>query len=248
MPRGIYQRTQYHIEINRKGHLGINKGKPLSEEHKKNIGEANKGKKKPLSEEHKKNIGESLKGHKVSEETRKKISEGNKGKTMSEEARKNMSEGRKGMKLSEEHKRNVGKASKGKKHSEESRKNMSEARKGIKFSEKHKRSLSEWHIEHPNKKFKDTSIELKVEAELIRRGINFQKQVPLCKIAIVDFYLPEHRIVIQADGDYWHNRQGRKERDAMQDAVLTFNGLNVYRFWEHEINESVENCINKIKT
>ena len=31
-----------------------------------------------------------------------------------------------------------------------------------------------------------------------------------------------------------------------QDKVLTFNGFNVYRFWEHEINNSVKNCINKI--
>ena len=93
---------------------------------------------------------------------------------------------------------------------------------------------------------KDTKIELKVEAELIKRGINYQKQVPLCKVAIVDFYLPEYRIVIQADGDYWHNRPERIQNDIRQNAVLTFNGFNVYRFWEHDINESVENCINKI--
>lgn len=28
--------------------------------------------------------------------------------------------------------------------------------------------------------------------------------------------------------------------------VLIFNGFNVYRFWEHEINESVENCFSKL--
>ncbi len=28
--------------------------------------------------------------------------------------------------------------------------------------------------------------------------------------------------------------------------VLAFNGFNVYRFWEHEINEDVKGCINKL--
>ena len=93
---------------------------------------------------------------------------------------------------------------------------------------------------------KDTNIELKVEKELQKRGINYQKQVPLCNIAIVDFYLPEYRIVIQCDGDYWHNLQGRKEKDERQNKILIFNGFNVYRFWEYEIKQSVENCINKL--
>jgi len=118
--------------------------------------------------------------------------------------------------------------------------------KGISKSNESKKKNSEWHINHPNRKFKDTSIELKVEEELKRRGINYQKQIPLCNIAVVDFYLPEYRIVIQADGDYWHNLLGAKERDEKQDRVLMFNGFNVYRFWEHEINESIEKCIDKL--
>lgn len=117
--------------------------------------------------------------------------------------------------------------------------------KGFKHSEKSKKENREWHINNPNKIFKDTTIELKVEEELKKRNINYQKQVPLCKIAIVDFYLPEYRVIIQCDGDYWHNLSEQKERDEQQDRILIFNGFNVYRFWEHEINESVENCINQ---
>ena len=119
-------------------------------------------------------------------------------------------------------------------------------KRGFKHSEESKNKNKKWHINNPNRKFKDTSIELKIEAELKRRNINYQKQIPLCNVAIVDFYLPEYRIVIQADGDYWHNRQGAKEKDEKQNKVLIFNGFNVYRFWEHEINESVEKCIDKI--
>ena len=98
-------------------------------------------------------------------------------------------------------------------------------------------------IANPNKTFKDTKPERKVESELIRLGIYFEKQRPLCKIAVVDFYIPEFHIVIQVDGCYWHNcpihskvhLEGKTERDIKQDAVLMANGFNVYRIWEHEI-------------
>jgi G:T-mismatch repair DNA endonuclease (very short patch repair protein) len=67
-------------------------------------------------------------------------------------------------------------------------------------------------INHSRKiRHKDTKIELKVEKELKRRNINYQKQISLYPRAMVDFYLPEYRIVIQCDGDYWHNKKGRKE-------------------------------------
>jgi very-short-patch-repair endonuclease len=103
-----------------------------------------------------------------------------------------------------------------------------------------------WSINNPNRKFKDTSIELKIESELQRRNINYQKQVPLCKVAIVDFYLPERQLVIECDGDYWHNQLGAKEKDEEKTKALTFNGFNVYRFWGHEINESAKKCIDKL--
>lgn len=124
---------------------------------------------------------------------------------------------------------------------------------GRKHSIKSKKKMSEYRIEHPNKVFKDTKIELKIEEELKKRGINYQKQVPLCKIAIVDFYLPGQKIVIQADGCYYHGCPihfpdwiKNKERDINQDIKLKSNDYNVYRFWEHEINQSVEDCIKRI--
>ena len=135
------------------------------------------------------------------------------------------------------------------------RQRMSDAKKGVKLPQSHKKKISETHINNPNRKFKETYIELAIENELKRRSIVFEKQVPLCKIAIVDFYLPEFRTIIQADGCFWHGClkccpnskiKDRQIRDIRQDTVLTFNGFNVFRFLEHEINKSVENCINKI--
>lgn len=152
-------------------------------------------------------------------------------------------------------------AKKGKKNShigipwtEESKLKMSNTNKGHFVSDETKDKIRQKCLNRKMRYFKDTSIEIKIENELIKRNIYYQKQVPLCKVARVDFYLPEYRIVIQADGCYWHNcpLHGKDkftksvEKDKHQDSVLTFHGFNVYRFWEHEINSSVEECINKI--
>ena len=158
-------------------------------------------------------------------------------------------------KIREKRAKAVSEGKKGWNPSPTTRQRMSDAKKGVKLSQKHKKKISETHINNPNRKFKETYIELAIENELKRRSIFFEKQVPLCKIAIVDFYLPEFRIIIQADGCFWHgclkcfpNSKiiDRQTRDIRQDTVLTFNGFNVFRFWEHEINQSVEDCINKI--
>jgi very-short-patch-repair endonuclease len=97
----------------------------------------------------------------------------------------------------------------------------------------------------PTFKYSDTSIELKIEAELKLRNINYQKQVWICR-CLVDFYLPETRTIIECDGDYWHNLPGAQEKDARKNNLWGFNGFAVYRFWEHEINKSPKDCINKI--
>lgn len=192
---------------------------------------------------------------KFSEETKKKMSNAHKGKKCSEETKRKISEANSGEKhpfYGKKHSLET-KSMMHKKHkiSEDGRKRLSEATKnrflGRIVSNEERRDMRERQINNPNRIFKDTSIELKIEVELRKRGINYQKQVPLCKIAIVDFYLPEYRIIIQADGDYWHNLPKRKEKDEKRDRVLTFNGFNVYRFWEHEINDSVKECINKVK-
>ena len=103
--------------------------------------------------------------------------------------------------------------------------------------------FSIWNIKHMKKK--DTSIELAVENELKRRGIPYLKQVPIKGIALVDFLLP-NKIIIQADGDYWHSRKKNKGKDISQDTELYFKNYKVFRFTETEINKSAKKCINKV--
>ena len=74
--------------------------------------------------------------HKMSEETKKKISDTNKGKPKSEETKR---------KLSETNKQRRGSDCSfyGKKHTEETKQQMSQSHKGKKFSEEHKQKLKE---------------------------------------------------------------------------------------------------------
>lgn len=242
-------------------------GKLLTEETKEKIRIAVGGKNHPnygkhLSKETKEKISNSHKGKTIPRAVRKKISEAlskeknhNYGKKMSDEQKKKISIAHMGMKPSEESNIKRRKAMKGRKFSDSHRKKISDALKGRIFSQETRRKNSERMIANPNKIFKDTKIELKVEAELQKQNINYQKQVPLCKIAIVDFYLPDHNSVIQCDGCYWHNcpihnlkpLAGRTEKDRNKDLILYSNGFKVFRFWEHEINKSTEECINRIK-
>lgn len=104
----------------------------LSEEHKKKISEANKGripwnKGKHWSEETKRIISEKTKGRPSSmkckhhsEETKRKIAESSKGKRLTEEAKRKISESTKGRLV----------WNKGKRNSEETRHKISEALKG----------------------------------------------------------------------------------------------------------------------
>jgi len=126
----ISEETRKKISEANKGRKGCMLGKTHSEEARKKISEANKGNTNMLGKTH-------------SEETKKKMSEANTGKTYmlrktpSEENRKKISEANTGKTHSEETKQKLSEAQKGennnffgKKHSEEARKKMSEANKG----------------------------------------------------------------------------------------------------------------------
>ncbi len=184
-------------------------------------------------------------GNKLSYITRKKIGLAGIGRKTTIETRKKLSKSLKGRIISDEWKKKLSNSHKGQIA-------WNKGLKGVSFETSKK--MREAKILRPNKVFKDTSIELKVENELRIRKIDYQKQVSFCKVAVVDFYLPKHNLIIQVDGCYWHNcpihsnkiLKGKTERDLNQDKILKENGYIVSRFWEHEINESVEKCINKL--
>lgn len=82
-------------------------------------------------------------GVKVSDETRKKISEANKGKKLSEEHKAKISKANKGKKLSQTHKDKIGLAHKGKIVSEETRKKISASAKNREYTDDFKQKCKE---------------------------------------------------------------------------------------------------------
>ena len=129
-----YWEKYYIKELNTKAPYGYNltdggegmTGYTHSEETRKKISDAKKGKKQ--SEEAKKKRSEALKGKHLSEEAKKKLSEAQKGeknnmygKHHSEETKKKMSDARKGKKSNMY----------GKNHTDEAKKKISEAKKGV---------------------------------------------------------------------------------------------------------------------
>ena len=140
----------------------MRKRRILSEEHKKKIGRANKGRKH--TEETKKKMSVSKKGKykgeksphwgkKQSEEHRKKVSIAKKGKKVSEETKRKIGDAFRGRILTKAHRRKISIALKGKKGpwqgkklSEETKKKLSIAHKGKKLSEETRKKMSAYQL------------------------------------------------------------------------------------------------------
>lgn len=90
-----------------------------------------------------------------------------------------------------------------------------------------------------------SSIEIMIANELRRRNINFIQQVMILNRYKVDFLI-EDCIIIEADGDYWHNLPNIKEKDNKRDVILDAERFIIFRFWEHEIRKDVSKCVDKI--
>lgn len=157
---------RYFIEVNKSDvkqngyniELGGNLKKQVSEETKKKISQAGKG--RIVTEETRNKISKSTKGKIVSTTTRLKLSDANMGKIRTEETLKILSESHKGHKHTDEHKRKISESHKGKQgywlgktKSPESIKKFIKSVSGEnhhfhgkKFTEQHKKKLSESRI------------------------------------------------------------------------------------------------------
>jgi very-short-patch-repair endonuclease len=85
-------------------------------------------------------------------------------------------------------------------------------------------------------------------AELEEQRIPFMKQQPIDGLYVVDALVPGAKIVIEADGDYWHRSTDPDivKRDQKKTKYLQARGYIVYRFSESEIKSNVKACIDQI--
>ena len=188
-------------------------------------------------------------GHYVSEETKEKLRIANLGKKKpnypknrkkkSKEDCLKISKSLKGRKLTEEHKRKISESEKGKYVSSESRYRISEATKNVwKNKDKQKKEKDVLALISCSPFSRDTSIELKVEEQLKLYNIKYFKQKPICNAHfVIDFYLPEYQLVIECNGDYWHNLDKGKIRDKELEYYVKSKGKDILWLWEHEIND-----------
>lgn len=94
---------------------------------------------------------------------------------------------------------------------------------------------------------KSSSIELKMRKILTTNGYQFTTNTPLLNLCIPDILFKNEKVIIQCDGDYWHDYPNGVDRDHRQDKILKQNGWQVIRFWEHEINDDIERCLEEFE-
>jgi very-short-patch-repair endonuclease len=81
----------------------------------------------------------------------------------------------------------------------------------------------------------ESGFERAVRVALTELGIAFVQEYPISRY-LIDFYLPQHDVAIECDGDYWHSLPGMQERDARKDECLSQRGLTVIRLKEGDFH------------
>jgi very-short-patch-repair endonuclease len=93
----------------------------------------------------------------------------------------------------------------------------------------------------------NTDIEMLMYEGLLSEGYLITKQYYIKGVCRVDFYFPEYNIVIECDGDYWHNNLKSFEIDQNRTNKMEASGYKVLRFKGSEIKKNLQKCLNRIK-
>jgi very-short-patch-repair endonuclease len=72
------------------------------------------------------------------------------------------------------------------------------------------------------------------------RGLEVRRQVPVGPF-IVDFYCPEHHLIIEADGS-GHGSL----RDVRREEWLASQGFRILRLWNRDILTNLPGCLDRI--
>ena len=198
---------------------------------------------RPCSEAKKKKISKALMGHKRSLESRKKQSISARGLTKTEEHKQKISEALKGKKrpyaidnfekfyatITKEERRALyskySLAFWAKLNKEERRKHMSKASAASCLANPSS-------IEFSIRKILDI---LKIKYEVNQQVGSY----------FPDIIIPCANLIIECDGDYWHNKPGAQEKDKERDKYLREQGYEVVRIWEHEIKKEPKKALLK---
>lgn len=101
-----------------------------------------------------------------------------------------------------------------------------------------------------------TRVESAGYALLDALGVEHLRQEPFLGRFTPDATVPSARLLIQLDGDYWHDRTGtsteprirrRVALDRSQDAYAATCGWRVLRLWEGDLRDDPEGCAERVK-
>jgi len=92
---------------------------------------------------------------------------------------------------------------------------------------------------------KFSNIEPGMASALYDAGIRFESQYPYFHY-IMDFAIPDRKVSIECDGNYWHSFPEAIVRDKKRDTYLKRHGWTVLRFSETEIYKDINSCIARI--
>ena len=108
---------------------------------------------------------------------------------------------------------------------------------------------------------KDTTIELALRRALYKRGVRYRKNVKTI-LGTPDIAIKKYGLLVFCDGDFWHGNsyhsvkshkqfwdekiKRNRERDLEYTIRLRDEGWTVLRFWESEIKNDLDDCVNKL--
>lgn len=102
--------------------------------------------------------------------------------------------------------------------------------------------LSKW-IEAGHDSFvflEPSSLEKKVAKQLDDIGIRYIQQKKIFdgnRSYYLDFYIPQYKLVIECNGNYWHNKDDRIIRDKKLKEYVESTGRKIIFIWEDEIKD-----------
>lgn len=192
---------------------------------------------------------------------REKHSKSLMGHVFTEEGRKNISKGLMGRKASTKTKRKQSKAAKKRwsNPKEREKKRLGTMRT---FKE-HPEIIEKIRKARLKQVFpKEDTLPERLFAELLKNNgfVGWEKHIAIESVCQPDFIFPKKKIAIFVDGDYWHvnprfysrhdlnqTQEYNLRRDEEQNKHLSKLGWMVLRFWEYDIKNKVDTCLEKMK-
>lgn len=112
----------------------------------------------------------------------------------------------------------------------------------------------------PHPKYGTSKLEKKFAKEFLEKlGVKYEEQFEAKDIKrFYDFFLPDYRVLIEIDGDFYHGygklheeKNPMQKKNARVDEIknewAAMHGIPLIRIWEHEINETPEKVLNMLR-